>query len=288
MPRNRKCGNCRHFEIAPLWRKGWCRNPQLYPVHANHLVDSTSLDCEGGFRSRIYWEPLPEGSGKQVQAPPVLSFEEQKAAKSPPVIPIGAAFKPKEYSPEEDSEAQLLPELTRLPEPRDETGWRAEVRQRLPFTENWPLEKFEPLHILLWGAAGLFILIALIVLMTSGSKKAEVAPTLAPAMAAIATQNALNTLQASAGNTPAANQASLTPTVTASILGKTGKVMGLAGGSLNVRQDAGINAKVIARLTEGDRVRLLDGPKDADGQKWYQVEVGGQTGWVSQKFIQIE
>lgn len=255
-------------------------------MHANHLVDSTSLDCEGGFRSRIYWEPLPEGSEKAVPTPPVLSFEEQKAAKSTPVIPIGAAFKPKEYSPEEDSESQTLPELTRLPEPRDETGWRAEVRQRLPFTENWPLEKFEPLHILLWGAAGLLILIALIVLLTSGSKKIETTPTLAPATAAVATQNAQSTFLVSSGNTPAP---AITPTpVTASVLGKTGKVMGLGGGSLNVRQDAGINAKVIARLTEGDRVRLLDGPKDADGQQWYKIEVGGQTGWVSQKFIQIE
>lgn len=59
LPRNRKCGNCRFYEPAPLWRKGWCRNPKLYPPHANHLVDATSIDCEGGFRSRIYWEPMP-------------------------------------------------------------------------------------------------------------------------------------------------------------------------------------------------------------------------------------
>lgn len=60
-PRNRKCGNCRFYEPAPLWRKGWCRNPKLYPPHANHLVDATTIDCEGGFRSRIYWEPVPAG-----------------------------------------------------------------------------------------------------------------------------------------------------------------------------------------------------------------------------------
>lgn len=59
IPRNRKCGNCRFYEPAPLWRKGWCRNPKLYPPHSNHLVDSTTIDCEGGFRSRIYWESIP-------------------------------------------------------------------------------------------------------------------------------------------------------------------------------------------------------------------------------------
>ena len=68
LPRNRKCGNCRYFEPAPLWRKGWCRNPQLYPPHANHLVDSATIDCEGGFRSRIYWEPIPQAVPVQTQS----------------------------------------------------------------------------------------------------------------------------------------------------------------------------------------------------------------------------
>ena len=59
LPRNRKCGNCRYFEPAPLWRKGWCRNPRLYDRRANHLVDASSIDCEQVFRARIYWEPIP-------------------------------------------------------------------------------------------------------------------------------------------------------------------------------------------------------------------------------------
>lgn len=76
IPRNRKCGNCRFYEPAPLWRKGWCRNPKLYPPHANHLVDANTIDCEGGFRSRIYWEPV---MSSQV-APPV-------PAETPPFVP---------------------------------------------------------------------------------------------------------------------------------------------------------------------------------------------------------
>src|SRR6476661_3377940 len=59
LPRNRKCGNCRYFEPAPLWRKGWCRNPRLYDRRANHLVDAATIDCEQVFRARIYWEPVP-------------------------------------------------------------------------------------------------------------------------------------------------------------------------------------------------------------------------------------
>src|SRR5580765_1115453 len=71
LPRNRKCGNCRYFEPAPLWRKGWCRNPRLYDRRANHLVDAATIDCEQVFRARIYWEPVPtpEVVGAEVGVP---------------------------------------------------------------------------------------------------------------------------------------------------------------------------------------------------------------------------
>lgn len=92
IPRNRKCGNCRFYEPAPLYRKGWCRNTKLYPPHANHLVDANTIDCEGGFRSRIYWEPLATG---QV-APPLASDEQRPITNSniTPIKPITGPIKP--------------------------------------------------------------------------------------------------------------------------------------------------------------------------------------------------
>jgi hypothetical protein len=50
----RKCGTCKHFEPAPLWRKGWCRNPLLYSPQQSHLVNDEDLDCERGMGN--YWE----------------------------------------------------------------------------------------------------------------------------------------------------------------------------------------------------------------------------------------
>ena len=88
IPRNRKCGNCRFYEPAPLWRKGWCRNPKLYPPHANHLVDANTIDCEGGFRSRIYWEAPASG---QV-APPVQPDVRPVAPSNiTPISPVAAS-----------------------------------------------------------------------------------------------------------------------------------------------------------------------------------------------------
>jgi hypothetical protein len=50
----RKCGTCKHFEPAPMWRKGWCRNPLLFSPQQSHLVNDEELDCERGMGN--YWE----------------------------------------------------------------------------------------------------------------------------------------------------------------------------------------------------------------------------------------
>jgi hypothetical protein len=50
----RKCSTCKHYEPAPIWRKGWCRNPLLYSPQQSHLVGEEDLDCERGMGN--YWE----------------------------------------------------------------------------------------------------------------------------------------------------------------------------------------------------------------------------------------
>ncbi len=52
----RKCSTCKHYEPAPIWRKGWCRNPLLYSPQQSHLVGEEDLDCDRGMGN--YWEPL--------------------------------------------------------------------------------------------------------------------------------------------------------------------------------------------------------------------------------------
>jgi hypothetical protein len=51
----RKCSTCKHYEPAPIWRKGWCRNPLLFSPQQSHLVGEDDLDCERGMGN--YWEP---------------------------------------------------------------------------------------------------------------------------------------------------------------------------------------------------------------------------------------
>lgn len=51
----RCCGSCRHYDPAPTWRKGWCRNSSLFSPRQSHLVQDDELDCSRG--SEDFWEP---------------------------------------------------------------------------------------------------------------------------------------------------------------------------------------------------------------------------------------
>ena len=57
-------------------------------------------------------------------------------------------------------------------------------------------------------------------------------------------------------------------------------------GPLNVRDDSSIDGEVLLQLETGDVATILDGPVEADGYFWYQVETeDSTTGWVASDFI---
>ena len=67
-----KCSTCKHYESAPMWKKGWCRNPLLYSPQQSHLVGEDDLDCNRGMGS--YWEaidaPAADDPGRFTPPPP--------------------------------------------------------------------------------------------------------------------------------------------------------------------------------------------------------------------------
>ncbi|MEP6984820.1 MAG: SH3 domain-containing protein [Chloroflexota bacterium] len=53
------------------------------------------------------------------------------------------------------------------------------------------------------------------------------------------------------------------------------------GDQLNVRTGAGTNYQIIAKLGDGARVTLMEGPRKADGLEWWRVRTdSGIAGWV--------
>ncbi|MHB8647137.1 MAG: hypothetical protein ACYDAR_15210 [Thermomicrobiales bacterium] len=66
----RKCSTCKFYEPAPIWRKGWCRNPLLYAPQQSHLVAEDDLDCSRGLSD--YWEAA-DGTGPNASVNLALS-----------------------------------------------------------------------------------------------------------------------------------------------------------------------------------------------------------------------
>ena len=78
----RKCSTCKHYEPAPIWRKGWCRNPLLYSPQQSHLVGEDDLDCDRGMGN--YWEPIDQGSAHGI-GPDDAGFDQQLEETGAPV-----------------------------------------------------------------------------------------------------------------------------------------------------------------------------------------------------------
>ncbi|MCA1668444.1 MAG: C40 family peptidase [Thermomicrobia bacterium] len=67
--------------------------------------------------------------------------------------------------------------------------------------------------------------------------------------------------------------------------GEEAEIVHTGGDSIRLRADASKSAAVITMLSEGAVVLITNGPKDADGITWYQVQYAGQSGWVDADFV---
>jgi SH3-like domain-containing protein len=84
-----------------------------------------------------------------------------------------------------------------------------------------------------------------------------------------------------AATRPATATPSPTPTPAAGLApGKTARVT--ASGGINMREKPGTTAKTVTKLAANAIVTIKDGPMDADGYIWWQVDDGsGNTGWAA-------
>ncbi len=67
--------------------------------------------------------------------------------------------------------------------------------------------------------------------------------------------------------------------------GQTCVIANTGGDGVRLRTDPSKSATVQTTVPEGAIVLVTDGPKDADGFTWYQVQYSGQTGWVDADFV---
>ncbi|MDX2077650.1 MAG: SH3 domain-containing protein [bacterium] len=80
-------------------------------------------------------------------------------------------------------------------------------------------------------------------------------------------------------NTPVGNTISPTPT-SGIVVGGMARVTNQTTG-LNVRSSANTGGAKVAELKPGDVVSVIGGPQYAQGYTWWQISMGGITGWVA-------
>ena len=59
----------------------------------------------------------------------------------------------------------------------------------------------------------------------------------------------------------------------------------VADGDLNLRAEAGLGGAIEDQLATGTAATVLGGPTAVDGYTWYQLDVGGISGWSAGEFL---
>lgn len=60
-------------------------------------------------------------------------------------------------------------------------------------------------------------------------------------------------------------------------------VTNMEGQALRGRSEPNLKAAVTVRFKNGEQVRILEGPVDADGYSWWRIEGASGTGWSAQQ-----
>lgn len=296
LPRNRKCGNCRYFEPAPLWRKGWCRNPRLYDRRANHLVDAATIDCEQVFRARIYWEPVPSsevaeftGYGAPTGLAGHSSADSGGADSGNPIRgkqPTDGVLRPRGMV-SQNTPPGGIPVITRrekadaapgvVRKPSQTRRWLVE---NIPYYDkiDGPISRINLMRVLPWiiiVAVGLFLILNLF-----GGKKNTPTPTdTNPTSSAVSTTgpnptgsggvtlvtttDATQAPTAAGGKSvaPTATISNLVPTATAAAptpTVKAGPTQAKVNGTdgVNLRKEPGINNPILTKIASGQLVTI--------------------------------
>jgi len=283
----RKCGNCKYYASAPLFRKGWCRNPRLFSAGQDHLIGADDLDCDRGIGS--YWEP-PEDEA--ADADPLARFTK----------PAGRIIAPA------PPEAGRTPRRTPTPPPivvrrGDEEPTERPVTRRAATNPTKPApvtipEGYEAAHEpYSWGtylrcsypAIGVILLLGAVWiwsarLLSGGPSVTPTVPLVAPTV--VATVIAVPVITPTAPGA-AAPGASALPVAAPGTIGPGANIIiqTPGGAGANIRQTPAAGGTLVTALDDGTALTITGASRDADGYTWWPVTGAGVTGWVAGSLI---
>ena len=311
----RKCSTCKHYEPAPIWRKGWCRNPLLYSPQQSHLVGEDDLDCERGMGN--YWELSDASQSFTPVDVGVAGFDESVSeafiAGATRHAPSAAPLAPLPYAISGGSIGDP-PDEPPIPARRGSaTGGRGRDgggdRQLNYYAEDryWTdyLRIAAPV-------LGVLLMVALFWLWASsflGNNN-----TGGNLAAATGTRTTLPTISSTPGASPTGNRAQTTPSLTAVrtpqatatttgpapsqttgggqaggaiYAGATVQVANTAGVGANLRASASASAEIVATLLDGTQLVTTGEPIQAEGYVWWPVQGDAGSGYIVADYLAL-
>lgn len=273
----RKCGTCKHYEAAPMWKKGWCRNPLLYSPQQSHLVGEDDLDCNRGMGS--YWE-IPDSEFDASE--PITRF-----APPPPrvIAPAGPGFARHER---DTATTQLTRPRVRGPEPL--TTESPETYQDAPtphYTWSDYLRRSFPAIAVILLVGVLWVWMSQQLADTNRPGEPDPIATPQPGLSGVAPSIITPTAPPAAAVNP--NAPAPTPTLPApppGVIAPGAKVLVSASGNgANIRQQASVNSAQVTALADGTALTITGESQDADGYTWWPVRGDGVEGWIAGSLI---
>ena len=108
----------------------------------------------------------------------------------------------------------------------------------------------------------------------------------APTTGTTSATDAVTTTTISATDATTTTTEATTTTTTASTAVETENKIKITGSTVNVRESAGTDSNVVAKVTEGSTYAYTD-TTEVDGVTWYKITVGSNTGWVIGTYVEV-
>jgi hypothetical protein len=315
----RKCSTCKHYEPAPIWRRGWCRNPLLYSAQQSHLVGEDDLDCERGMGN--YWEPTDSST-----VIPLLDVSDSSVPSSPatlsnppstpapwvtaggqPIYPVtgSSGYSDPPSEPPDGGRGMTPPGRERQIDYYEEDRyWTDYLRIALPVVGVililivfyiWTRSFFGDDDEL--GTNGSGTATTTLGLITSTSSASPTRGTVlgTPSVPVIVTVS-VTPGPTESGGEPTEEPGTGEPTEQAPsgdiYIGAIVQVANTQGEGVNLRTEPSTSSDVAAVLLDGTELTVIDGPVEADGYVWWNVSgiaADGTevSGWMAQDFLTL-
>lgn len=293
----RKCSTCKHYEPAPIWRRGWCRNPTLYAPQQNHIVFEDDLDCERGMGN--YWEPA-DATGQirpQIPLQPVYGrhSDDSRIISTRGGHPIysvsgssGYDNDPDDYPPVDDD----IP-LSGRSGGRD-LGYYPEERYWTDYLRiGAPILGVILILALFWFWANAFwggdnnkvgaggTPQATLPAITASPEATSPTGATTPPIILTTPPPGVATQPPAEATKPPAQGGTIT-------IGATVVVANAGGTGVNFRAEPSTDSDILDVLLDGTELTVIDGPLDAEGYTWWQVEGTAGTGWLVQDYLRAQ